>query len=251
MPRVSIRLYQELNDFLPRDIRAEFDAGFAPGCTVKALIEDLGVPHTEVDLILVDGESVGFSHRLHDGERISVYPVFESWDIGGLTKVRPRPLRVIRFVCDVHLGKLASFLRLFGFDTGYGNDLGDEELLAISLAQERIILTRDRGLLKRRETTHGYCVRSTRPRDQVREIFRRFDLTGQIRPFSRCISCNERLEPVEKARIASGLPPIVADRYDRFSRCPRCGKVFWRGTHWERMKVFADEVLGGEGAPSS
>jgi len=248
MPIISIRFYQELNDFLPPHMRTEFQTEFAAGCTVKALIEDLGVPHTEVDLILADGKSVGFSHRLSDGERLSVYPVFESWDIGRLTKVRPRPLRVTRFICDVHLGKLSSLLRLFGFDSEYGNDLDDEELLAISLARGRIILTRDRGLLKRREATHGYCVRSTRPKVQVKEVMRRFDLAGQVQPFSLCITCNEKLVRVPKTEILSLIPPLVADRYEVFSRCPHCARIFWRGTHWERMKKFADEVLGGLGA---
>ncbi len=248
MPSISIRFYQELNDFLPPGMRTEFQAEFASGCTAKAIIEDLGVPHTEVDLILADGDSVGFSHRLSDGERLSVYPVFESWDIGGLTKVRPQPLRVTRFICDVHLGKLKSLLRLFGFDSEYANDLGDEEMLAISLAQGRIILTRDRGLLKRREVTHGYFVRSTMPKEQVREVMRRFDLAGRVKPFSLCISCNEELVPAPKTEIVSIIPPLVAERYDVFSRCPKCGRVFWRGTHWERMKKFADEALGGLGA---
>ena len=246
MGRISIRFYQELNDFLPPDRKkTRFETGFPPGCTVKALVEDLGVPHTEVDLILADGRSVGFSHRLGDGERLSVYPVFESWDISGLTRVRPRPLRSLSFVCDVHLGKLAGLLRLFGFDASYGNDLDDEELLALSLHQGRILLTRDRGLLKRRELTHGYCVRSARPKEQLQEVLRRFDCAGAARPFSRCISCNTALERVEKSTVLDMLPPVVASRYDVFSRCPACMRVFWRGTHWERMNELAREVLGG------
>ena len=226
-----------------------FEAEFGPGCTAKALIEDLGVPHTEVDLILADGESVGFSHRLRDGERLSVYPVFEAWDIGGVTKVRSRPLRDVRFICDVHLGKLAGMLRLFGFDTAYGNLLDDEELLAISVAQARALLTRDRGLLKRRELTHGYCVRSTQPRAQLSEVFRRFDCAGLSRPFSLCISCNVGLQRVEKKDVLADLPPVVAERYDAFSRCPCCGRVFWRGTHWQRMSELTREVLGDGNPP--
>ncbi len=151
----------------------------------------------------------------------------------------------MRFACDVHLGKLASLLRLFGFDAAYGNDLEDGELLALSLAQSRILLTRDRGLLKRRELTHGYFVRSTRPAEQVGEVMRRFDLKGCIRPFRRCMTCNELLVPVRKSEVLDRIPPVVAERYDAFSRCPGCGRIFWRGTHWERMKKFADEALGG------
>jgi hypothetical protein len=245
MPSVSIRFYEELNDFLPEQKRKiRFEPEFHDGCTAKAIIEDLGVPHTEVDLILANGESVGFSYRLTDGDRLSVYPVFESWDISGLTRVRPEPLRVIRFVCDVHLGKLAGLLRLFGFDVLYENNRDDEEIISISRGEDRIILTRDRGLLKRRAVSHGYCLRSDRPKDQLAEVMRRFDLNRRARPFSRCIVCNTGLLGVEKKSVLPLLPPLVARLYDEFSRCPSCKRVFWRGTHWERMRRLADEVLG-------
>ncbi len=245
MPRISIRFYQELNDFLPPHRRGvRFDAEFPAGCTAKAIIESLGVPHTEVDLILANGESVGFPFRLSDADRLTIYPVFESWDIQGLSRTRPEPLRTVKFVCDVHLGKLAALLRLFGLDASYANNSSDDEILAVSREERRIILTRDRGLLKRRAVTHGYCVRDSRPRDQLSEIFNRFDLKRLARPFSRCMACNAGLERVEKDSVASLLPPLVVKLYDEFSKCPACGRVFWRGTHWERMKKLADEVLG-------
>jgi uncharacterized protein with PIN domain len=245
MSRISIRFYKELGDFLPPRRRGvRFEVEFPTGCTAKAVIESLGVPHTEVDLILANGESVGFPFRLSNGDRLTVYPVFESWDIGELSRTRPQPLRNVRFACDVHLGKLATLLRLFGFDAAYGNDLDDDELQAISRAQRRIILTRDRGLLKRKTVTHGYCVRHTAPRKQLSEVFLRFDLKRLARPFSRCMACNTVLERVEKSGIESLLPPLVAKLYNEFSRCPTCGRIFWRGTHWERMKMLADEVLG-------
>jgi uncharacterized protein with PIN domain len=245
-----VRFYEELNDFLPEERRkVGFDARFKKGCTAKALIEDLGVPHTEVDLLLANGESVPFSYRLRDGDRLSVYPAFESWDIGGLTLVRPEPLRLTRFICDVHLGKLASLLRLFGFDALYRNDRDDEQLLALSRISPRIILTRDRGLLKRSAATHGYCVRSTNPREQLIEIIRRFDLAGQAAPFSRCLRCNIELVRVKKEDVFDLVPPKVSALYNEFSRCPYCGRVFWRGTHWERMQRLAAEVLGSNWRP--
>jgi uncharacterized protein with PIN domain len=248
MSSVSIRFYGELNDFLPPSRRAgRLQVAFREGCTAKALIEDMGVPHTEVDLILANGESVDFSHRLADADDLAVYPVFESLDITAATRLRPHPLRVTRFVVDVHLGKLASLLRLFGFDAVYGNDWGDEKLLLISRGEARIVLTRDRGLLKRRALTHGYCVRSSQPRLQIAEVIRRFDLRGQVRLFSRCLACNAPLAPADPREVRSLVPPRVAELYGQFSRCPSCSRVYWRGTHWERLTRLAEEVLGSRG----
>ena len=257
MPSVTIRCYEELNDFLPADRRKlPLTVAFPPGCTVKAAIEDLGVPHTEVDLVLVDGESVDFTHRLRDGDSISVYPVFEALDIAAVTKVRPAPLRELRFVADVHLGTLAGFLRMFGFDALFAGRRGDEDIARLSREQSRIVLTRDRGLLKRRIVTHGCLVRSLAPREQLAEVFARFDLAGPVLRctggssgiFSRCMSCNEPLVRVEKSAVLPLLPARVAQAYEKFSQCPGCGRVFWRGTHWERMKGFVEEVLGVEPA---
>ncbi len=253
MPSVTIRFYEELNDFLPAGRRKlPFSVDFPAGCTVKAAIEDLGVPHTEVDLVLVDGESVDFAHRLRDGDRIGVYPVFESFDLAGVTKVRPEPLRELRFVVDAHLGTLAGLLRMFGFDAIFAKDLADERIARLSREQARIVLTRDRGLLKRRIVTHGCLVRSLAPREQLAEVFARFDLVGPaLRAtggstgiFSRCMSCNQPLVRVQKNEILPLLPPRVAQAYEEFSRCPGCRKVYWRGTHWERMRKLAEEVLG-------
>jgi len=244
MPSVTIRFYEELNDFLPaRHRKSPFSVEFASGCTAKAIIEDLGVPHTEVDLIIANGSSVGFEYRLKDADLVSVYPVFESWDIGGLSRVRAAPLRETRFALDVHLGKLARLLRMVGFDAQYSNTIGDEALARLARAEKRIILSRDRGLLKRRTVTHGYLVRSAAPRKQLAEVLRRFDLTGNLSMFTRCMECNLPLTRVDKASIAALLPVVVASTYSDFSRCPGCGRVFWRGTHWERMKALAAEVL--------
>jgi uncharacterized protein len=245
MPSVSIRFYGELNDFLPPPRRfTRCSVPFRDGCTAKAAIEDLGVPHTEVDLILVGGVSVGFSHRLAPGDELSVYPVFESFDVSGITRLRPRPLRVTRFVADVHLGKLARILRLFGFDCLYGNSATDDELVLASRRDNRILLTRDRGLLKRRALTHGCYLRSADPRRQAAEVVERLDLRTQARPFSRCLACNAVLEPVDAEEARPGVPPAVAAAYDRFSRCPACRRIYWRGTHWERLRGLAERVLG-------
>jgi uncharacterized protein with PIN domain len=236
-PAVTVRFYEELNFFLKAEQRKRpFEVPFRPGDTVKVLIESLGVPHTEVDLILADGVSVSFEHSLHSGERISVFPVFESLDIGTLTKVRPEPLREPRFVLDVHLGRLAKSLRMLGFDTLYANTLDDRALSEISRRERRILLTRDRELLKRSMVSHGYCVRSPSPTEQLEEVIRRFDLASRLRPFTRCLRCNEPLERVRKSEIRDRLPPYVARTYRLFRRCPLCGRIYWQGTHWENMR---------------
>ena len=246
-PTITVRFYEELNFFLePGRRRQSSPVPFRPGDTVKVLIESLGVPHTEVDLVLADGRSVSFSHRLRDGERISVFPVFESLDIGSLTRVRATPLREPRFVLDVHLGRLAKMMRMLGFDSLYSNSMEDRSLAEVSSRERRILLTRDRELLKRSLVSHGYYVRSPRPREQLREILRRFDLGPRVRPFTLCLRCNEPLETVEKKEIQRQIPAHVARTYGRFRRCPTCGRIYWQGSHWETMR----KSLGLENEPS-
>jgi len=193
----EFRFYEELGDFLaPERRRRSFVHTFDGTPSVKDRIESLGVPHTEVDLILVDGEPVPFSHRLTGGERVAVYPMFECFELGKANHLRPTPLREPRFVLDVHLGRLASYLRLLGFDTLYRNDYEDDELLRISRAQHRILLSRDTGLLKRAAVTHGAFLHATDPRRQLREVLDRFQLDARIAPFTRCARCNGAVEAI-------------------------------------------------------
>jgi uncharacterized protein with PIN domain len=245
MPAVTVRFYEELNEFLPDDRRRRpFAVDVPPGSTTKAMIEGLGVPHTEVDLVLVNGESADFARQLREGDLVSVYPMFEAWDIGPVSRVRTDPLRETRFIADVHLGKLARLLRMMGFDTAWAHDLSDEAIASAARTERRIILSRDRGLLKRRLVTHGCLVRSLAPREQLAEVLQRFDLAGQLRMFSRCMACNVPLARVTRISVLDALPAAVAETCTEFSRCPDCGRVFWRGSHWERMKKLAAEVLG-------
>ena len=239
----EFRFYEELNDLLPvaqrkRSFEYVFDG--SPG--ILDAIQAIGVPHTEVDLILVNGDSVGFDYRLQAGDRVSVYPVFESLDIASVTRLRPRPLREPKFVCDVHLGKLARRLRLLGFDVAYGNTATDAELVSTSLTEQRILLTQDRGLLKQRTVTHGYLVRSPVPHEQVIEVLRRFDLRSRIEPFSRCARCNGRVLPVEKTAIQLAVPPRVRESFQDFVRCETCGHVYWQGTHFARLKAYVQGI---------
>jgi uncharacterized protein with PIN domain len=245
-PRQSavFRFYAELNDFLPPNKKQRaFTQPFELNASVKDMIEALGVPHTEVDLILANGQSVGFDYPVQDGDQISVYPVFESIDISSLARVRPHPLRETRFVLDVHLGQLATYLRLLGFDTLYRNDYADADLARISSNESRILLTRDRGLLKRSVITHGYCLRTTSPRQQLIDVLRRFDLIESIAPFQRCLECNGLLQPVDKATIIGQLPPKTKQFYDEYRRCRDCERIYWQGSHYQRMQRFVEGVL--------
>lgn len=206
-----------------------------PG-SVKDMIEACGIPHTEVDLIVANGRSVDFSYRVTDGDRVSVFPVFESFDITPIVKVRPEPLRTVRFVADNHLGRLARFLRLLGLDTSYQNDWDDPELVRISTSQQRILLTRDIGLLKHGPVTHGYWIRATDPREQVTEVVRRFHLARHLTPFTRCMACNGKLVPVTKKEIAHRLPPRTSRHVDDFRLCSSCDKVYWQGAHHPELR---------------
>lgn len=250
MKQAYFRFYAELNDFLPPELRQRpIPYTFEVSGSVKDAIEALGVPHTEVDLILVNGESVGFSYLVQGGDQISVYPMFEAIDITPLVRVRPEPLRETRFILDVHLGRLAGYLRMLGFDTLYRNDYEDEELARISSQEQRILLTRDRGLLKRTIVSHGYCLRTTNPREQLIEVLRRFDLFRSITPFRRCMHCNGLLASVDKAAISDRLPPKTSQYYDEFRRCQACDRIYWKGSHYERMERFIDQVLQASNSP--
>jgi uncharacterized protein with PIN domain len=238
----SFRLYEELNDFLPRERRRRaFDYRCARAATVKNAIEALGVPHTEVELILVNGESVDFSHLIRDGDRISVYPMFEAFDVGPLLRVRERPLRRPRFVADAHLGGLARLLRMLGFDTLFRNDLEDREIRAISRCDGRVVLTRDRELLKCRSITHGCFVHALRPREQLREVVERLQLAAIAKPFTLCLHCNLPLAAIDRESVQERLPPNVAAAYRRFHWCEGCDRVYWEGSHWQRMR----EMMAG------
>ena len=246
----EFRFYEELNDVLPAERRKRsFVYAFCGGPAIKDVIEAIGVPHTEVDLILVNGVSVAFDYRLQAGDRVSVYPVFESFDIGPVTRLRPQPLREPKFVCDVHLGKLARRLRPLGFDVVYRNTATDREVLETALAEQRIILTQDRGMLKLKKVTHGYLVRSPHIPEQVMEVLKRFDLLSCIDPFSRCTRCNGLIRVVDKADVWEELPRRTREYYHEFFRCEACGKVYWKGSHFSRMQAGVRKLTTLTGWP--
>lgn len=246
--RATFRFYAELNDLLPRPRRfVDSVHEFQGRPSVKDVIESLGVPHTEVEVILVNGLPRGFEYRLQDGDRVSVYPVFEALDVGEEARVRARPLRQPRFVLDVHLGKLAAYLRLLGFDTTYHRQWQDPELARRSSDEQRILLTRDRQLLKRSQVTHAHLVRSLEPIEQCVEVVRRFDLAGMAAPFTRCLRCNALLDSVEIEEVAGRVPAWVRAQSHTVTYCQACDRLYWRGTHFNRLERLARDVLEAAG----
>ena len=245
---IIIRFYEELNDFIKNHPpREDIPFSFRDRRSVKDLIESFGVPHVEVDLILVNGESVDFGYTVRDGDRISVYPVFERLAIDGLNRLRTAPLRVSRFVLDVHLGSLARALRMLGFDCDYRSHRDDQELARISAAQKRILLTRDRGLLKRKIVSRGLIVRHDDPKDQLKEILEKLDLKNQINPFTRCLSCNSLLVSLTRGsalyeELTAPLPQGVIGRYKEYTYCPSCRKVYWKGSHYDSMTALIKDL---------
>lgn len=246
---VELRFHGDLNDFLPaslRDVTLRRPIAGRPG--IKDVLEAAGVPHPEVALVLVDDAPVGLDRRLAPGDRVDAFPA--GWRGGGLAPgaVAPaRPAGPAHFVLDGHLGRLAAYLRMCGFDTAYRRDAADDELARLADADDRVLLTRDVGLLKRSIVRRGAFVRSERPPDQLVEVFRRFDLAGLMRPFARCLRCNGCLEPVGRESVEAEVPPRVYREQAAFSRCPDCGGIYWRGSHHARMSRLLARTLDAAG----
>ena len=242
MKTSHFRFYGELNDFLPRESRQRaLRHTYLDSAPVKDIIESLGVPHTEVHLILVNGISSGFSYTVQDGDSISYSGAWISatWD-----GHRRSPHASPGYVLDIHLGRLAAYLRMMGLEALYEQAFGDEQLAALSREEDRILLTRDIGLLKRGAVRFGYFVRETNPRRHLAEVSARFRLERHVRPFSRCLRCNVPLRAAEKEELAGRLPGRTRDLFHEFLSCPVCKRVFWKGGHYERMRRLIDRVAG-------
>ena len=241
--QIILRFYEELNDFLPVGLRKiNFNHELKQTRSIKDLVESIGVPHTEIDLIIVNGISVDFEYQVKEGDYISVYPVFESLDITPLKHCQPKPLRNTRFVLDVHLGRLANYLRMLGFDTLYRNDYEDQTLSRISVDENRILLTCDRKLLMRKYITHAYFVRNRKLKQQLLEVLSRFDLYNNLYPFTRCMKCNGKLQKVNKQQIESQLLDQTKKHYDEFFMCESCNKIYWKGSHYQKMKLMIKQI---------
>jgi uncharacterized protein len=227
-----------LNDFLPehkkfKTILYEFNGN----PSIKASVEAIGVPHTEVDLILVNGCPTGFDYHLKNRDCVAVYPDNVVSPDSRNQKLR-NELFEYKFILDVHLGKLGRLMRMAGFDVMYNNSYDDPEIEVLSVEENRIVLTRDRKLLKRRLIQHGYWVRSTDPNEQIKEVIRRFKLVERIKKFHRCIKCNGIIKQVEKNKIVDSLEPLTRLYFDEFYRCYSCKQVYWKGSHYEKMNDY-------------
>jgi uncharacterized protein with PIN domain len=230
----TFRFYEELNDFLPLDKKkVAFIHSFGGTPSIKDAIEAIGVPHVEVNLIQVNNQVVDFNYRLKNNDIVSVYPVL---------KIQKKGAKEIKFILDVHLGKLAKYLRMCGFDTAYQNDYDDKKIIEISLEENRIILTRDIGLLKVKSVSNGYFIRDQNSKAQLTEVLKYFDLYQAINPFNRCIKCNGKLESIEKEKIIQQLEPLTQKYFDTFFRCTHCQSIFWEGSHFDRMSNFINTI---------
>ena len=245
---VQIRFYEELNDFIKKyPLKIPIRFTFRGKRSVKDLIESFGVPHTEVDLILVNRKSVNFSYLVQDNDDISVYPMFERFDIRGLSRLREIPLRDTRFILDVHLGKLVRRLRLLGFDTDYDPYRTGPDLARISREERRILLTCNRALLMRKIVTRGLIIRHSQVLEQTAEVLNKLSLWERTAPFSRCINCNGFLKTVppegEKLKeVLLSVPNGVSSWCRDYSRCTRCGRIYWKGSHFETMRLMIEEL---------
>ncbi|RKH10522.1 twitching motility protein PilT [Corallococcus sp. CA053C] len=245
--QLTVRFHGALNDFLAPERRGQAFTHVLQGSpSVKDLIESLGPPHPEVDVVLVDDVPVGFAHRAQADTRLDVYPTFEAPQVSPEARVGPPLPDMPRFVLDVGLGRLSGFLRMLGFDTLWRNDFADDHLARLSHDETRVLLTRDLGVLKRSEVEHGYYPRATDPADQLVEVVRRYRLTSRMRPFSRCMACNAQLSTATPDEVQGRVPEGVTERHTHFHQCPGCQRVFWPGTHHQRMQALVDTLRGLE-----
>lgn len=237
---VQLRFYGDLIDFLA-DADPLVERTFDVAPSVKDTIEACGVPHPEVDLILVDGDPAGWGRLLEDGNRIAVYPRFRTFDVSAVSAVHidlPEP----RFLLDVHLGTLSRYLRLLGFDTEAPEHAEDAALATQAAATGRILLTRDLGLLKRSIVRHGYFLRSPDPVMQAVEVVRYFELAADLEPFTRCMACNGEIGEADAADARKQVPSGVTRNHETFRRCAACERLYWEGTHFDRLEELVTTI---------
>jgi uncharacterized protein len=239
--KIRLRFHDDLKVFLgSRAADAVIERRLTEKSSIKDIIESCGVPHPEVDLILVDGQTVGFDHRLANDAKVEVFPV-QNRDTRSTDK-RLQSVGISKFVVDGHLGGLTRNLRLLGFDVAYSQNADDRQLLDVMAREHRALLTRDRRLLMHAIVEHGYWPRSQDPDEQTIEIIRRFSLSDSIVPFTRCLRCNAVLEDAAKADITDKLEPLTKIYYNQFRRCPGCKQIYWPGSHFSKLQRRIEEI---------
>lgn len=233
-PEIHLSVAPELRLFIPSERRQGRTALITDGSsTLGHVIESLGVPLTEAGRLLVDGREVAVSHIPSAGESVEVY---------GVERPQQVPGAPLRFLLDVHLGTLARRLRLLGVDAAYENeDIGDPALATLSAKERRVLLSRDRGLLRRREIWAGAYIYSDRPDDQLRDVLERF--APALTPWTRCTACNGRLADADKDSVQDQLQQGTQRSYDVFAQCPACDRVYWRGAHHARLQAIVEEAV--------
>jgi uncharacterized protein len=244
MAQIQLHFFHELNDFIaPVRRDAEITYVLERKASVKDVIESFNVPHTEVDVILVNGVSVDFSYIVQACDSIDVHPCGEHLDVAPMCRLRPQPPQPV-FIADANLGRLARYIRLLGFDCLYCNDYADDVVATIASEQQRIVLTRDRMLLQRKIITYGYFVRADIPKIQIREVLKKFDLHHLIMPMTRCTRCNGKLVETHKQEIAHRLKPLTKKYFDKFLVCSDCEQIYWQGSHCTRVQRLVDDLTG-------
>ena len=232
MATARFRFHGELEDFIARERRGvAFDYACARAATIKHAIESLGVPHTEAGRLLVNSHPATLPRIVREGDTIEIFPN---------SPANASPDEIPEFVADAHLGGLARMLRMLGINTLYENAISDSEIIELAMRERRIVLTRDRELLKIRDVARGCFVHAQKPEAQLREVAARYGLQRHMQPFTLCLHCNFRLEAIDKSAVTGRLPERITERYAEFMRCPGCGRIYWQGSHWARMR----EMLG-------
>ena len=225
MPTGTFRFYEELNDFLPKHRKkVDFEVELKEGKSIKEIIKDLGVPPTEVDLILINGKSVDFNTIVKDGDRVSVYPVFEFLNIQNVTSLRRFPLRRIQFIADIHLKDIVKPIRMLGFDIDSNGSYTTQDIIGKSIQEKRIILTKRKELLKSKSITHGLLIRPGTTVEQVKHVIEGLDIKDQIKPFSRCLHCNDPLENRQRKQIVDRISPGTKSIFEKHLLCKSCAK---------------------------
>lgn len=244
MLTITLVFHGNLQDLLPAGLAKDgaVEHSFDRRASIKDVVESLGVPHPEIERLAVNGQEVGFDYIVLDGDRVQVWPLSRPVDVFTPTVLRPIPLAALVFVVDVNVGKLAALLRMAGFDTAYQHDFIDVEIARIAEKESRILLTRDCNLLKRKSVSFGHLVRAVKPLEQLLEVVRLFQLEDKLRPFSRCMRCNQPLAPVAKEMVLHRLEPLTKRYYDTFYFCAVCDKVYWPGSHRQKMLEYLNVI---------